>query len=203
MNILIENNNTHEYLMSPGKWSKNPLEGKHFPATIVAFRAARLETVEKFNIVFHIPVKRQLLRDEFVQKESNGRTWVTTKQILAEEKQLIDFVRNGNGVCPALVGKNYQIQNPQLQTPQSAEQRAAVFHVLRSRDRVIAVRGGAGTGKTTMLKEAVIGIESAGQKVFAFAPSAEASRGVLQTQPPWLRCCTARKCRMRFTTASC
>ncbi len=56
------------------------------------------------------------------------------------------------------------------------------MHVLRSRDRVIAVRGGAGTGKTTMLKEAVAGIESAGHKVFAFAPSAEASRGVLRSE---------------------
>jgi ATP-dependent exoDNAse (exonuclease V) alpha subunit len=33
-----------------------------------------------------------------------------------------------------------------------------------------------------MLKEAVAGIESAGHKVFAFAPSAEASRGVLRSE---------------------
>jgi hypothetical protein len=61
MNILIENNDTREYLMSPGKWSKDPLEGKHFPATIVALRAARLETVGKFNIVFHIPDTNQFV----------------------------------------------------------------------------------------------------------------------------------------------
>jgi len=61
MNILIENNDTHEYLTSPGKWSKNPLEGQNFPATIVALRAARLEAVGKFNIVFHIPGTHQFV----------------------------------------------------------------------------------------------------------------------------------------------
>ncbi|MGD0816757.1 MAG: MobF family relaxase, partial [Verrucomicrobiota bacterium] len=127
-------------------------------------------------------VKRQLLRDEFIQRESNGRVWFTTKQILAEEKQLIDFVGHGQGKCPPLNAKPYQIQNPQLRTSEAKEQRNAVFHILQSPDRVIAVRGGAGTGKTTMLKEAVAGIESAGHKVLAFAPSAEASRGVLRSE---------------------
>ncbi len=59
--------------------------------------------------------------------------------------------------------------------------RAAVLHVLRSPDWVTAIRGGAGTGKTTMMKEAVAAIEASGQKVFTFAPSAEASRGVLRS----------------------
>ena len=127
-------------------------------------------------------VKRQLLRDEFVHKENAGRQWFTTQAILAEEGQLINFVRDGKGNCSPLNGKAYQIQNPQLQTPGAREQRDAVFHVLRSCDRVIAIRGAAGTGKTTMLKEAVAGIESAGHKVFAFAPSAEASRGVLRSE---------------------
>ena len=56
-----------------------------------------------------------------------------------------------------------------------------MLHVLQSTDRVIAIRGGAGTGKTTMMKEAVAAIESTGLKVFTFAPSAEASRGVLRS----------------------
>ena len=63
----------------------------------------------------------------------------------------------------------------------SDEQRNAVLHVLQSTDRVTAIRGGAGTGKTTMMKEAVAAIESGGAKVFTFAPSAEASRGVLRS----------------------
>jgi conjugative relaxase-like TrwC/TraI family protein len=120
--------------------------------------------------------KRQLLRDELIKETVDGRQWLTTKDVLAEEKWLIDFVADGKGKFKPFGSVKYQFQNPKL----SEEQRNAVRHVLQSTDRVTAIRGGAGTGKTTMMREAVAGIESTGQKVFTFAPSAEASRGVLR-----------------------
>jgi ATP-dependent exoDNAse (exonuclease V) alpha subunit len=107
----------------------------------------------------------------------DGRQWLTTKDVLAEEKRLIDFVQDGRGKFNPFRSGKCQFQNPKL----SDEQRNAVRHVLQSTDRVTAIRGGAGTGKTTMMKEAVAGIESTGTKVFTFAPSAEASRGVLRS----------------------
>jgi hypothetical protein len=61
MNILIENSDTLQYLTTSGHWSLDPLEGKIFPATAVAFRAARKEPIGKFNIVFHIPSTRQFV----------------------------------------------------------------------------------------------------------------------------------------------
>ena len=121
-------------------------------------------------------VKRQLLRDEFIKEQADGHEWFTTNHVLAEEKRLIDFVQSGRGKFKPFAVV-YQFQDQTL----SDEQRRAVLHVLRSVDRVTAIRGGAGTGKTTMMKEAVAGIESSGQKVFTFAPSAEASRGVLRS----------------------
>ena len=45
---------------------------------------------------------------------------------------------------------------------------------------MIAVRGGAGTGKTTLMNEVVRGIEESGHQIHVFAPTAEASRGVLR-----------------------
>jgi uncharacterized protein YjhX (UPF0386 family) len=51
-----------------------------------------------------------------------------------------------------------------------------------SRDCVMVIRGISGTGKTSMMKEAAEAIEGAGTKVFAFAPSAAASRGVLRAE---------------------
>jgi ATP-dependent exoDNAse (exonuclease V) alpha subunit len=107
----------------------------------------------------------------------DGRQWLTTKEVLAEEKRLIDFVQDGKGKFKPLGSCKYQFVDPKL----SDEQRNAVLHVLKSMDRVTAIRGGAGTGKTTMMREAVAAIESTGQKVFTFAPSAEASRGVLRS----------------------
>jgi hypothetical protein len=61
MNILIENNETFEYLTSAGQWTKNPLNGKRYPATRVAFRAAKQEAIGKFNIVCHIPDTNQFI----------------------------------------------------------------------------------------------------------------------------------------------
>ena len=121
--------------------------------------------------------KRQLLRDELIKESVDGRQWLTTKDVLAEEKRLIDFVADGKGKFKPFGSGKYQFQNPKL----SEEQRNAVRHVLQSTERVTAIRGGAGTGKTTMMKEAVAAIESGGAKVFTFAPSAEASRGVLRS----------------------
>jgi ATP-dependent exoDNAse (exonuclease V) alpha subunit len=122
-------------------------------------------------------IKRQLLRDELIKENVNGRQWLTTKDVLAEEKRLIDFVQDGKGKFKPFGSGKYEFQNPKL----SEEQRNAIHHVLHSPDRVTAIRGGAGTGKTTMMKEAVTALESSGAKVFTFAPSAEASRGVLRS----------------------
>jgi hypothetical protein len=61
LNILIENNDTLEYLTSAGQWTKNPRQGKSYPATQTAFRAAKLEAIDKFNIVCHIPGTHQFI----------------------------------------------------------------------------------------------------------------------------------------------
>jgi hypothetical protein len=61
MNILIENCDTLEYLTIARQWSKNPLEGRCFPATATAFQAAKREAIGKFNIVCHIPTTNQFI----------------------------------------------------------------------------------------------------------------------------------------------
>ncbi len=121
--------------------------------------------------------KLQLLRDEFIKEKADGNVWFTTKEVLSEEQRLIQFVQSGQGKFTRLAD-SHDFQNEHL----SDEQRNAVLHVLQSKDWVVAVRGGAGTGKTTMMKEAVAAIESTGLKVFTFAPSAEAARGVLRSE---------------------
>jgi hypothetical protein len=61
MNILIENSDTFEYLMPTGQWTKNPLGGKRFPNTRMAFRSAKQEPMGRFNIVCHIPTTNQFV----------------------------------------------------------------------------------------------------------------------------------------------
>ncbi|MBK8915559.1 MAG: relaxase domain-containing protein [Phycisphaerales bacterium] len=121
-------------------------------------------------------VTRGLSAEHLVVAERNGRRLATTRSVLEEETRMLAFARTGRGTCRPLNAPGYALKRDWL----SADQRRAVRHVLDSNDRVIMVRGVAGTGKTTMMKEAVEGIEAGGRRVFVFAPSADASRGVLR-----------------------
>lgn len=123
-------------------------------------------------------VQQAVNREGLVVAERLGRRMATTRAVIGEERRMIGFARDGRGTCRALGRTDYSIKREWL----NAGQKAAVQHVLSSRDRVILVRGGAGTGKTTMMKEAVEAIEAGGTHVFTFAPSADASRGVLREE---------------------
>lgn len=124
-------------------------------------------------------VKRQLESRGLMAAQRDGRQLVTTKSVLDEERRLIAFARDGRGTCRKLGGDGeYEFRNKTL----ARGQVAAVLHVLNSRDRVMLIRGAAGTGKTTMMQEAVDAIESNGTRVHTFAPSADASRGVLRSE---------------------
>ncbi len=115
--------------------------------------------------------------------ERDGQPLITSRAAVREEKQMIDFVVKGKGryrtLGPSRQGqRRYHAKRDY--TYLTREQKEAVQHVWGSRDRVTAIRGGAGVGKTTLMKEAVGGLEARGRKVFTFAPTAEASRGALR-----------------------
>lgn len=123
-------------------------------------------------------VLRSVNGEGLVVGERDGRRMATTRGVLAEERRMIEFARKGRGTCRPLGPAGFSPARDWL----NAGQRAAVCHVLESNDRVILVRGAAGTGKTTMMKETVEAIEAGGTRVFTFAPSADASRGVLRAE---------------------
>ncbi len=107
------------------------------------------------------------------------RRFVTTPTVLAEERAVVNYVRGTRGTCRQLDSRaDYQ----PLQALLSEEQSLAVTHIRTSRDRVMAIRGIAGTGKTTLLRETIHALQQAGHEVFLFAPSSEASRGVLRKE---------------------
>ncbi len=54
--------------------------------------------------------------------------------------------------------------------------------MLTALDRLLMIRGGAGTGKTTLIKQAVKEIQSAGRRTYLFAPTAESSKDVLRRE---------------------
>ena len=120
---------------------------------------------------------RQLDQHRIIRREVENRMMATSPAVLAEEQEMLRFARSGVGRESAL-NPNWTIQQEWL----NADQKDAVRHVLNSKDLVMVIRGGAGTGKTSLMREAVNGIEATGRKVFTFAPSSDASRGVLRSK---------------------
>lgn len=121
-------------------------------------------------------VQQEFQNGGFLTQKRDGQTLATTKNVLREEKSMIDYVRAGRGTCKPLVHGEYLFKDDRLNTGQ----KNAVLHVLQSPDRVTAIRGKAGVGKTTLMKEAIDAIEEGGRHVFPFAPTSGASRGVLR-----------------------
>lgn len=121
-------------------------------------------------------VERAVNSQGLLVAKRDGRRIATTQNVLIEEWAMIAFARDGRGTCRRLGPADYTFKREWL----DEGQRKAVLHVLQSPDRVIVIRGAAGTGKTKMMQEAVEAIEASGKHVFTFAPSADASRGVLR-----------------------
>jgi len=120
-------------------------------------------------------VTREAGKQPLIRSEIAGRRMTTTKEMLALEARLIDFAREGRGRCRPLGDS----ERPCSRDWFNDGQRAAVRHVLGSRDRVMIIRGVAGTGKTTLEQEIGEALAEAGKPVVAIAQSTKA-RDVLR-----------------------
>lgn len=151
---------------------------KLFERQSVAERGHILAAALRFGAGDTTPqqIKAEFERREMIGRKVGDEHLCTMRAVLAEEIALLGFVRTGRNSAMPLGGRGRIAISEKL----SEEQRAAVKHLLSSRDQVMAIRGGAGVGKTTLMQEAAKAIESKGLKLFAFAPSAAASRETLR-----------------------
>lgn len=113
-----------------------------------------------------------------IRSDIEGRRMATTKEMRNMESRLIEFARDGRGRCRPLGDPERPCSREWL----NDEQKAAVAHVLGSRDRVMLIRGVAGSGKTTLEAEIGEALIEAGKPVVAIAQSIKASREVLREQ---------------------
>jgi conjugative relaxase-like TrwC/TraI family protein len=123
-------------------------------------------------------VTREMLERPMIRNDVAGRKMATTKEMLTLESRLIDFARQGRGRCRPLG----EPDRPCSRDWFNEGQKAAVRHVLSSRDRVMIIRGVAGTGKTTLEQEIGEALAEAGRPVVALAQSVKASREVLRQE---------------------
>ena len=102
----------------------------------------------------------------------SGRSFVTS-DALRSEREIVAGMRNGIGAAEALA-EEARVSERLDGTTLTEGQREAVRTMLLSRDRIVAVQGAAGAGKTTMLREA-LGLLGE-RKAILLAPSAAAAR---------------------------
>ncbi|HAP63680.1 MAG TPA: conjugal transfer protein [Cytophagales bacterium] len=102
----------------------------------------------------------------------------TTLEVQAEERAMIAGAQRLRGCARPITMDSVAHYCEGL----NDQQAAAVKHVLTMPDRLVMIRGGAGTGKTTLIKNAVRGIEDNGKQVFLYAPTAGAARLVLRQE---------------------
>jgi len=110
-----------------------------------------------------------------------GNDLVTTREVLAEEEALLAAVQDGCGRYEEIGrGGTWTFLSPLVEA--HPEQKAAVLGILDSKDLVTAIRGPAGSGKTSMMQEAVKAVAAlSARDVLVFAPSSSAVK-VLKEQ---------------------
>ena len=144
---------------------------------------ARLkETALRFSVGQITPEKIEEefdLREELMVTKKYGRDMATTVEVWQEEQDIIRFTKQGYAQH-AKLNDDYEIGQVTdhvsgKQFDLGQEQKDVVSGLLKSRDRVMAVQGKAGTGKTTTLATLIDGIEQSGGETMVLAPSADAA----------------------------
>jgi len=122
-----------------------------------------------------------------------GSRETTTRRMLEMEQSNIQVMLDGQGQYPPIIGRERVSQNVERVSSQqemklNGNQQAAVEQLLASRDQVIGLQGGAGTGKTTALTVLRQVAEGEGYEVRGFAPTTRAAKQLsesgIQTETP-------------------
>ncbi len=107
--------------------------------------------------------------------EEGLKTVCTTKEVLTEEKRMVDLAKAGKGKIKPLytVAPEHGVKG---------QHGAALDNILTTTNRFSIVMGKAGTGKTTLLRALTPWVEAVGKEIIAVAPSSTASRGNLREE---------------------
>jgi len=114
---------------------------------------------------FSIAEVKEFTRRRPYIRNSERPAEVTLREVLSREMEIVQTVKDGAGNCRPLVEHSYTA-NPKL----DEEQRLALDALLRSTNAVSLFRGGAGTGKSFVLRELVQQVRQSGRPVVVLAP---------------------------------
>jgi conjugative relaxase-like TrwC/TraI family protein len=131
-------------------------------------------------------LRQRVERGEFVEiiRERRPRE-ATTQRMLEMERSNIQTMLDGQTQHAPIVGNDARqtvdaiAERQQLRL--NDNQRTAVEQILASRDQVIGLQGGAGTGKTTALSVLREAAEKEGYEVRGFAPTTRATKQLAES----------------------
>lgn len=147
------------------------LEHSYVREAVVTERKLETEAMKRgLGSVTVEGVKRELAKRPLIRGEYQGQIHATSPEMKSLEEKVIAFGRDGRGRLRPTGDPNRPIDRE----PFNEDQKAAVRHVLGSRDRVTLVRGAAGTGKTTLENELRMAWAEAAVPVQAIAQSTDA-----------------------------
>jgi conjugative relaxase-like TrwC/TraI family protein len=133
---------------------------------------------------------------EVIAETRGGQLMTTTKTVLANEVAMLQFAKDGQRKQQPFIPAQERTGIFEWKSADASrsgiydklaglsnEQKKAALHILQSRDTVTGIVGKAGTGKTTMMRATRDALEGATDKrVYAFAPSSQASHEVLKKE---------------------
>jgi conjugative relaxase-like TrwC/TraI family protein len=114
---------------------------------------------------FSLDELKKFTRQRPYIRNSERPAEVTLREVLVREMEIVQIVKDGAGNCRPLVEHSYTA-NPKLDD----EQRLALDALLRSTNAVSIFRGGAGTGKSFVLRELVEQVRHSDRRVVVLAP---------------------------------
>ena len=135
-------------------------------------------SIDNMTVTFEA-IKKAFENDKRIFKVKEGKAELCTTDVVhLEERAMVQHARDFRSQLHPLVTS----VDPKFLDGLNSQQSEALSLLLTSTDRLVMIKGGAGTGKTTMIKNAVKAIEHSGRKAFLFAPTAEAARDVLRAE---------------------
>lgn len=130
------------------------------------------------GVARHDAIESAVRSREMIRYNDAGRIWCTTDEVIEEERFFIDFCKEGQFAHEAFHPDPKKAETGHL----SDQQIIAMRQILGSRNRVTALRGRAGTGKTTMMTATIKAFQAAGHRVKTFAPTSDAAKNTLRKE---------------------
>lgn len=119
-------------------------------------------------------IKNEILRQVASGELIRSGERYTTEAAQQRERAMLAIEARGRNVLEPIVNQQHA-QSRLEQTRLNAGQKAAAQFIASNEHRIVAIQGSAGTGKTTLLKEAKLLINERGYKMLGAAPSAAAA----------------------------